>query len=209
MSKPPAVAQPVAPPPSLWRLFLGFFIMGSTSLGGGVIAYLRTGLVTHYRWLDDETFVELMAISQSLPGLNATNMSILAGDRLRGWPGALLGALGMCLPGASLMTAAAFAVGVGGDDPISKAFLHAIAAGAVGLVAVVGIQLGSKMLYEIADYVFVAITIVLVAFLHVSVLYALIGVGAVAIWWHRPRKTGLPDTKDAAHKDPARRDPAS
>ena len=202
MSKPPAVALPVAPPPSLWRLFLGFFIMGSTSLGGGVIAYLRTGLVTHYRWLDDETFVELMAISQSLPGLNATNMSILAGDRLRGWPGALLGALGMCLPGASLMTAAAFAVGVGGDDPVSKAFLHAIAAGAVGLVTVVGVQLGAKMLYEIADYVFVAITIVLVAFLHVQVIYALVGVGAVAIWWHRPRKTG-PQAKDPLHKDPA------
>ncbi|OFX04309.1 MAG: hypothetical protein A3D94_18345 [Alphaproteobacteria bacterium RIFCSPHIGHO2_12_FULL_66_14] len=204
MSKPVAVpALPLAPPPSLWRLFLGFFIMGATSLGGGVIAYLRTGLVTHYRWLDDETFVELMAISQSLPGLNATNMSILAGDRLRGWPGALLGALGMCLPGASLMTAAAFAVGVGGDDPLSKAFLHAIAAGAVGLVTVVGVQLGAKMLYEIADYVFVAITIVLVAFLHVSVLYALVGVGAVAIWWHRPRKTGLPDAKDPEHKEPA------
>jgi chromate transporter len=202
MSKPATVPLPVAPPPSLWRLFLGFFIMGSTSLGGGVIAYLRTGLVTHYRWLDDETFVELMAISQSLPGLNATNMSILAGDRLRGWPGALFGALGMCLPGASLMTAAAFAVGVGGDDPVSKAFLHAIAAGAVGLVTVVGVQLGAKMLYEIADYVFVAITIVLVAFLHVSVLYALVGVGAVAIWWHRPRKTGPRDIKASPHKDP-------
>jgi chromate transporter len=204
MRKPVATpALPLAPPPSLWRLFLGFFIMGGTSLGGGVIAYLRTGLVTHYRWLDDETFVELMAISQSLPGLNATNMSILAGDRLRGWPGALVAALGMCLPGASLMTAAAFAYGVGGDDPISKAFLHAIAAGAVGLVTVVGVQLGAKMLYEIADYAFVAITIVLVAFFHVSVLYTLIGVGAVAIWWHRPRKTGLPDAKAPAHKEPA------
>ena len=205
MKKPAAAPLPVAPAPSLWRLFLGFLIMGSTSLGGGVIAYLRTGLVTHYRWLDDETFVELMAISQSLPGLNATNMSILAGDRLRGWPGALLGALGMCLPGASLMTAAAFAVGVGGDDPISKAFLHAIAAGAVGLVTVVGVQLGAKMLYEIADYVFVAITIVLVAFLHVQVLYAMIGVGAVAIWWHRPRKGTAPHAP--LHKDPQHHDP--
>ncbi|MBI3199845.1 MAG: chromate transporter [Rhodospirillales bacterium] len=202
MKNPATVALPVAPPPSLWRLFLGFFMMGATSLGGGVIAYLRTGLVTHYRWLDDKTFVELMAISQSLPGLNATNMSILAGDRLRGWPGALLGALGMCLPGASLMTAAAFAVGVGGDDPVSKAFLHAIAAGAVGLVTVVGVQLGAKMLYEIADYVFVAITIVLVAFLHVQVIYALVGVGAVAIWWHRPRKTEPHDVKKPAPEDP-------
>ncbi|MDP2329889.1 MAG: chromate transporter [Reyranella sp.] len=204
MSKPAAApALPLAPPPSLWRLFAGFFIMGGTSLGGGVIAYLRTGLVARYRWLDDETFVELMAISQSLPGLNATNMSILAGDRLRGWPGALVAALGMCLPGASLMTAAAFAYGIGGDDPLSKAFLHAIAAGAVGLITVVLVQLGAKMLTEIADYAFVALTAVLVAFFHVPVPYALIGVGALAIWWHRPRNTSPRNAGDPQPKDPA------
>ncbi|TAJ39974.1 MAG: chromate transporter [Reyranella sp.] len=203
MSKSPAVAPPVAPPPSLWRLFLGFLMMGATSLGGGVIAYLRTGLVTRYRWLDDATFVELMAISQSLPGLNATNMSILAGDRLRGWPGALVAALGMCLPGASIMTAAAFAYGIGGDDPVSKAFLHAIAAGAVGLITVVLVQLGAKMLTEIADYVFVALTAVLVALFHVPVPYALIGVGALAIWWHRPRSTGPHKATDPQPNDPA------
>ncbi|MGQ0585265.1 MAG: chromate transporter [Reyranella sp.] len=208
MSKPPAVALPVAPPPSLWRLFLGFLMMGATSLGGGVIAYLRTGLVVRYRWLDDATFVELMAISQSLPGLNATNMSILAGDRLRGWPGALVAALGMCLPGATIMTAAAFAYGIGGDDPVSKAFLHAIAAGAVGLITVVLVQLGAKMLTEIADYVFVAVTAVLVAFVHVPVPFALLGMGALAIWWHRPRKAPT-KTPDAQPVDAPPRGPAS
>jgi chromate transporter len=202
MTKAPAApALPVAAPPSLWRLFIGFLIMGGTSLGGGVIAYLRTGLVVRYRWLDDETFVELMAISQSLPGLNATNMSILAGDRLRGWPGALIAALGMCLPGAALMTGAAFAYGIGGDDPASKAFLRAIAAGAVGLISVVLVQLGAKMLSEFADYVFVALTAVLVAVLHVPVPYAMIGVGALAIWWHRPRKAAPPAAKDGPGKE--------
>ncbi len=204
MSKSPAAALPVAPPPSLWHLFLGFLMIGATSLGGGVIAYLRTGLVARYRWLDDPTFVELMAISQSLPGLNATNMSILAGDRLRGWPGALVAALGMCLPGASLMTAAAFAYGIGGDDPVSLAFLHAIAAGAVGLITVVMVQLGAKMLIEIADYVFVALTAVLVAFFHVPVPYVMVGMAALAIWWHRPRKTVEGKAaQDVQTKDPA------
>ncbi len=200
---PPADERPVAPPPSLWRLFVGFFVMGATSIGGGVLAYLHTGLVARYRWLDDHTFVELMAISQSLPGLNATNMSILAGDRLRGWPGAFFAALGMCLPGASLMTAAAFAYGVGGDNPVSIAFLHAIAAGAVGLIAVVLVQLGAKVLIEIADYAFVALTAVLVAFLHVPVLFALVGVGALAIWWHRPRKAGPNKNEGPEPKGPA------
>src|SRR3954462_7941886 len=139
------------PPPSLWRLFWVFLVMGTTSIGGGVVGYLRSSLVIRQRWLDDATFVELLSISQTLPGLNATNMSILVGDRLRGTPGAVLAALGMCLPGAALMTAAAFAYGIGGDDPVSKAFLHAIAAGAVGLVLMVMVQLGAKALSGLAD----------------------------------------------------------
>jgi chromate transporter len=173
--------------PSLGKIFWVFLVIGATSLGGGVVGYLRTGLVARERWLDDVSFVELLSISQTLPGLNATNMSILVGDRLRGGWGALVATLGMCLPGASMMTAAAFAYDIGGDDPWSKAFLHGIAAGAVGLIVVVMVQLGSRVLKGIADYVIVLATAVAVAGFGVQVPYALIAAGIVAIWWHRPR----------------------
>jgi len=182
-----------AQPPSLSKIFWVFLVMGATSLGGGVVGYLRTGLVVRQRWLDDFTFVELLSISQTLPGLNATNMSILVGDRLRGAWGALLATLGMCLPGATLMTAAAFAYGLGGDDPWSKAFLHGIAAGAVGLIVVVMVQLGAKVLKTVADYVFVLATAAAVAGFGVQVPYALLAAGAVAIWWHRPRDNKMGD----------------
>lgn len=47
---------PAAPPTvSLARLFWVFFVMGATSLGGGVVGYLRTGLVVRNRWVDDST----------------------------------------------------------------------------------------------------------------------------------------------------------
>ncbi|MGZ5911223.1 MAG: chromate transporter [Reyranella sp.] len=185
MSEQAASSAPL--PPSLWKIFWVFLVMGATSLGGGVVGYLRTGLVVHQRWLDDITFVELLSISQTLPGLNATNMAIRVGDRLRGGRGALLATLGMCLPGATLMTAAAYAYGVGGDDPWSKAFLRGIAAGAVGLILVVMVQLGAKVLKTAADYVFVLATAAAVAGFGVQVPYALVVAGAVAIWWHRPR----------------------
>ena len=187
----------MTPAPSLWRLFWVFFVMGSTSIGGGVVGYLRAGLVVRQRWLDDAAFVELLAISQALPGLNATNMSILVGDRLRGAWGAVLATLGMCLPGAVLMTAAAYAYGIGGDDPWSKAFLHGIAAGALGLIVLVMVQLGCRLLKEVADYVIVLATAAAVAIFHVQVPYALIGAGIVAIWWHRPRDK---DVGEGSHK---------
>jgi chromate transporter len=185
MSEPAASSAPL--PPSLWKIFWVFLVMGATSLGGGVVGYLRTGLVVRQRWLDDVTFVELLSISQTLPGLNATNTAILVGDRLRGGRGALLATLGMCLPGAALMTAAAYAYDVGGTHPWSQAFLRGIAAGAVGLILVVMVQLGAKVLRTAADYVFVLATAAAVAGFGIQVPYALVVAGAVAIWWHRPR----------------------
>ena len=92
--------------PSL-TIFLQFLIIGATSFGG-VVPYLRENLVTKNHWVDDKEFVELLAISQSLPGLNATNMAVLLGDRLQGLDGRVAGIVGICLPGAALM----FVVGI-------------------------------------------------------------------------------------------------
>ena len=78
------------PSPSLASLFGTFLMLGTTSIGGGVVAYLRATLVGKRAWLDDVTFVELLSISQTMPGLNAVNMSILVGDRLRGGRAGLL-----------------------------------------------------------------------------------------------------------------------
>lgn len=173
--------------PSLPQIFATFLLIGGTSIGGGVVAYLRANLVGRKRWLDDVAFAELLAISQALPGLNATNMSILVGDRLRGSLGAAIATLGMCLPGAVLMSVAGVAYGVQTDLPPVTAALHGIAAAAVGLVVAVLVQVGIKVLTSRTDYVFAGITAAAVVILKVPVLYALVGVAALAIWWNRPR----------------------
>ena len=87
---------------SIWSIFLEFLIIGATSFGG-VIPYLREALVSKRNWIDDKQFVEMLSISQSLPGLNATNMAILVGEKLRGAPGAISAIAAICLPGGLLM----------------------------------------------------------------------------------------------------------
>src|SRR3984957_876278 len=82
---------------SIARIFLEFLTIGATSFGG-VVPYLRGSLVSKQQWLSDKEFVEMLSISQSLPGLNATNMAILVGQKLAGWGGAMAGLIGMCLP---------------------------------------------------------------------------------------------------------------
>lgn len=168
-------------------IFRAFLLIGATSFGGGVVAYLRSSLVEKHRWIDDRTFVECLAIGQTLPGLNATNMSVLVGDRLRGWAGAAAAVLGMCLPGALVMFAAGVAFGIHGNRSFVVAMLHGVAAAATGLVFALTVQIGRKALAGAGDLVFVLATAAAVSLFHLKVPYVLLAVGAVAIWWHRPR----------------------
>ncbi len=175
---------------SLFQIFMGFLIIGATSFGGGVVAYLRTGLVNQRKWIDDTTFVELLSICQTLPGLNASNMAILVGDRLRGTAGAAVALAGICLPGGLMMVAAAaaYAASKGESGSTVGAILHGASAAAVGLVLSVTFQLGRKTLGRFADFIFVGLTVIGVNVLHQSVLLVLFVVGALAIVWYRPAR---------------------
>jgi chromate transporter len=172
---------------TLGEIFRAFLLIGATSFGGGVMAYLRNSLVDKHGWIDDPTFVQMLAMSQSLPGLNSTNMAVLAGDRLRGTLGAAAAIAGVCLPGGLIMFVIGMLHSAHGNRPLVVAMLHGVAAAAVGLVAAVSVQIGRKVLTRIDDLVFVALAVVGVNVFHISVLVVLAGLGALAIWWHRPR----------------------
>ena len=168
-------------------IFWVFLYIGATSFGGA-LPYLRTHLVSRQRWLDDPTFVQLLSISQSLPGLNTTNMAVLVGDRLRGTWGAAVALLGMCLPSMLIMTEVAVLYGRHGERPLVTALLHGVAAAAVGLILATTVQLGRKSLQGVGDMVFVALAVVAVHRFKVSIPLVLLGVGALGVWWYRPRR---------------------
>ncbi|GAU85942.1 chromate transporter [Bosea sp. BIWAKO-01] len=188
------VAKPVSQPEgtapavgvvSLGAIFWAFLIIGATSFGG-VVPYLREHLVTRRKWLGDKEFVELLSISQTLPGLNATNMAILVGQKLRGIGGAIAAVVGICLPGGILMFIVGIVYRAHGDHAWATSALKGVAAASVGLVLSTVVQLGRTSLVQRIDFVFVALTVIAVNRLHIPVPWALIGVGLLAVLWHRP-----------------------
>jgi chromate transporter len=187
VAAPTAQAAPNRATVSVVEIFIQFLIIGATSFGGGAVAYLRSSLVTKNKWLDDKSFMELFSISQSLPGLNTTNMAILAGDKLRGWSGAMAAVLGVILPGATLMTIAGFLYGLHKDRPLVTAGLKGVAAAASGLLLATFLQLARKTLRGWLDVVFIALAVIAVNWFHVSVLYALLGIATLATLAYRPR----------------------
>jgi chromate transporter len=175
--------------PTLSKIFLVFLYIGAISFGGGVVAYLRNDLVKATNWLDDESFVELLAISQTLPGLNATNMAVLVGDRLAGRTGPVVALIGICLPGFAMMLATGVLYGFLRHNPLINAILHSVAGAAVGLVLATTLQLSKKSVKTPWDWAIVVLCVIGINGMKQTVPIVLLVVGALAIFPHRPKKT--------------------
>jgi chromate transporter len=182
----PATA-PFAAQASIAQIFLEFLIIGATSFGG-VVPYLRGSLVTKRGWINDKEFVEMLSISQSLPGLNATNMAILVGEKLHGALGSIAAIVGICLPGAVLMYIVGIFYRIHGDHVWITAALKGVAAAAVGLILSTVVSMSKKSLSGKFDFVFIALTVIAVNRLHLGVPRTLVAVGLLAVLFHRPRK---------------------
>jgi chromate transporter len=187
MSEAPAESIPAAREVvALRHLFGVFFFIGATSFGGGVVAYLREHIVERQKWLDDEEFMASLEIGQTLPGLIATNVSIIVGNRLRGPRGSLAALLGILIPGSLVVFVLGLLYSEFKKSPEVTAVLNGVAAAAVGLLLEVTLQIGRKQLLNWRDLCFLVPVFIAVGVLHVSLLVVLFTIAPFSVWSHRP-----------------------
>ena len=63
---------------TLYNIYKTFFKVGTLLLGGGyvILPLLQSELVDKRDWIDNDELCEYTALSQSIPGLIAANLSI-------------------------------------------------------------------------------------------------------------------------------------
>ena len=81
------------------ELFTTFFKVGTFTIGGGyaMIPLIQREVVERHKWLSDEEMLDVIALSQTMPGIMAANIAAVVGQKLRGVKGALLAVLGNIL----------------------------------------------------------------------------------------------------------------
>ena len=79
-------------------LFWEFFKIGLFSLGGMTVLPFCFDLVNKYDWFTAAQLTDIIAISQSLPGATAINISTYAGYHSAGVLGAVIASVSMILP---------------------------------------------------------------------------------------------------------------
>ena len=129
-------ANSPAPAHSAWAVFLIFLRLGLTSFGGPVahLGYFRNEFVARRRWLSEQSYADLVALCQFLPGPASSQVGMALGLGRAGYRGALAAWAGFTLP--SALALILFALGLSAwGDALPVGVLHGLKVVAVAVVA--------------------------------------------------------------------------
>ena len=167
---------------SYWNLFWTFVKVSSFTIGGGMamVAVVRDILVEKRKWMTDDEFMDILAISQTLPGLMAVNAAIFIGYRLLGTKGSIVATIGSVLPPFVIILAIAMIFTGYQDNEIVVAAFKGIRPAVVALIAVPTIKLALRQKWNWAYGIIAIATMLLIALLKVSPIYIILVVGVIA-----------------------------
>ncbi|KAF2000226.1 chromate ion transporter-like protein [Amniculicola lignicola CBS 123094] len=142
-----------------WRLsdvFARTWDLGFTSFGGPAVHFqilhrrFVEGVGGKTKWIDEQTFQELFAICQALPGPGSTKMAFCIALVHAGFLPALFVFLLWSLPGAIGMYALSLGISNVPEklSPIAYALLSGLNASTVGIVALAAVQLATKAIID-------------------------------------------------------------
>jgi chromate transporter len=85
----------------LKEVALLFLWMGATAFGGpaAYIAIMQRETVRKRRWLDDQRFLDMLGVTNLIPGPNATEMALYLGLVRAGWAGYAISGILFIVPG--------------------------------------------------------------------------------------------------------------
>lgn len=181
-----------------------FLRLGLTCFGGPIahLGYFHEEFVVRRRWLDEKTYVDLVALSQFLPGPASSKVGIAIGLSRAGYLGALAAWTGFTLPSAIALVL--FGYGVASlRNALHSGWLHGLMVAAVAVVAQAVLMMMRSLApdRERATLAVVAAVIVMALPTSIAQIGAIVLGGVVGFVWFR----GIPPADDARLPHPVSR----
>lgn len=161
---------------SVWNIFKTFFKIGTLLLGGGyvILPLLQSEVAEKKGWVTADDIIEYYALSQSLPGIIAANISIFVGHKLLGIRGAVAALAGVIMPAflAIILIANVLA------ELVEKHSVQSIFAGvAVGVVVLILLNIKEMWTRSVVDRftAFIFIIASVLAYFKISPVWIITG----------------------------------
>ena len=178
-----------------WEIFWILCHISAVSVGGGMamLPLMQKEFVEKRHVISEQDMVDIVALTQSSPGLIAINMGVLLGYRIHGFPGLIAGALGMALPPFLAILLLASVLTKLQDSPDAAHVFLGIRAAVSALVLVSAIKLFRQTTKGLRARLLAAAGFLGMVFLEINAVYLILGGAGFGIlgggiFWYRNRK---------------------
>jgi len=161
-----------------------FLRLGVTGFGGPAahIALMRDEFVRRRKWMEDDEFLEMVGITNLIPGPNSTELAMHIGARQAGRKGLLVAGTGFIIPAVVTVAFLAWLYAEYGTDPAVVDVRYGVLPVIIAIVAHALTGLGRATLTSIRNAVIAGAAFV-VYLIDVHELIILVAAGSVAIAW--------------------------
>ncbi|WP_318661454.1 chromate transporter [Treponema sp.] len=135
---------------SLLELFFIFFYIGTFTIGGGLVAIsMMKQLIVDRGLMDAESFVNMVAVSESTPGPIGINMATYIGNKFYGIPGGIVTTAGQVLPSLICILIIAKLFAKFHEKPVVNSAFLTLRPATAGLVLIATLQILEVALFNV------------------------------------------------------------
>ncbi|MDK2917992.1 MAG: chromate transporter [Candidatus Petromonas sp.] len=172
---------------NLLKLFFIFFKIGAFTFGGGyaMLPLIEEEIVDKNKWVKEDEFLDIIAISQSIPGALAVNTSTYIGYRIFGLKGALIACLGAVLPSfLIILIIAKFLIASVKKEHLEKIF-SGIRPAVVSLILIAVVNLRKAIEKTAFNYAVIITTFILVVIFDVHPIFIIVVSGILGYFLYK------------------------
>lgn len=127
-----------------------FLKLGAIGFGGPAahIALMEDEVVRKRRWLTRQQFLDMLGMTNLIPGPNSTEMAINVGFARAGWAGLAVAGASFILPAALISAAVAWAYVRFGTLPLAESLLAGVKPAVIAVIAIAVWRLGKIAIHD-------------------------------------------------------------
>ena len=164
----------------LLKMFFTFLKIGAFTFGGGyaMIPLIEEEVVNKNKWVDQDEFVDMLVVAQSLPGPLALNCSGFVGEKMGGILGQTMAVLGVTIPSFAIILLIATVFMQFRDNYYVNLAFKGISAAVPMLVLVGVVSMSKNVKKNVQNILIGAVALFFLVVLKVNPIYVTIG-GAI------------------------------